>query len=822
MSNIPEEWKGKTVVGLTYEGWVKQYGEEKAREVFSRYYPVQQTQTSSQIEQQTTQKEDLLSLANRPNPFTGKPIPTELKTETEKMLPVSAEEIKSRMITQEELEKSLNWQTQMIDGKAYLVPSDNVVFVKIDSNIPLTRENYERAVSQQGFKGFMATPEGFFAVFVNPSEDLEKVQLVSQKSVNEFWEAYHKGVQQQQILERINEDLALKTAVVSNILFSTKSFDYVASLITRDIERQNQIILQQVQEMQNKDTASYVFSQMIQSPFSVIGLPITSYGAGALLTRLGKAGSYIGYGLAIPSSAIVGYQVGEAIKEKDYTRLVAISLGLAESIPFAYLGSRAQASYQIQKYLDKVFEKGFLNIRADVLSKSEEFVGSYTFKYIPAETKAVYFRIQDRPFGFKQEVFRAYYDKPQFSLEGSGYFYGITEGKGSEAMVITKAFYKTPFGSGTIKHFEYPVVSSSELTDTGIVKVSGYSLQGTTKTKLIKIAEEGKVQEFKGLGTIIDYQSGRVMSQTSNIYVKRIVPEEELKLWGIRLEKPTSIPKPSETQTASKPKIDKYAEWYYEKALENFRAMFGEETVTKSGEVLLTEVQITSPSTQASRVNEIINQIQSKIISEVVSGITPKGKPTVLPVSTQGIVKEEGLKEYVTPKIETPNLMKEIQPEILPTKTEPKLIEPPKPKEYQSIKPEITNITPQKIEQRLEQVTIQKEAPINPPTPPINVPLPNIPIPPIGLPSGKREVKINIPRRKAHIEKEEYKPSVTALVLGIKGKPEKVLVRPIPESKASKEKPIKMPKLPSFDFDILKPAKSVKKRNINKVLKGII
>jgi hypothetical protein len=89
---------------------------------------------------------------------------------------------------------------------------------------------------------------------------------------------------------------------------------------------------------------------------------------------------------------------------------------------------------------------------------------------------------------------------------------------------------------------------------------------------------------------------------------------------------------------------------------------------------------------------------------------------------------------------------------------------------------------------------------------------------PIGLPSGG-EVKMKIPRRKAHIEEEEYKPSVTALVLGIKGKPEKVFVRPIP--KTVKEKPIKMPKLPSFDFDVLK-LKTVKKRNINKILKGII
>jgi len=261
-------------------------------------------------------------------------------------------------------------------------------------------------------------------------------------------------------------------------------------------------------------------------------------------------------------------------------------------------------------------------------------------------------------------------------------------------MVITKAFYKTPFGSGTIKHFEYPVISSSELTDTGIVKVSGYSLQGATKTKLIKIAEEGNIQEFKGLGTIIDYKSGRIMSQTSDIYVKRIIPEEEFKLWGIRLQKPTNIPKPSETQTAPTPKIDKYAEWYYEKALENFRAMFGNEgtqslssettseVITKSGEVLLlksepsgielpvgakTEVKITSPSSQASHINDILNQIGNKIISEIASRITPKpAKPSVLPVSTQGIVKEEGFKEYVAPKMETPNLMKEIQPENLP------------------------------------------------------------------------------------------------------------------------------------------------------------
>jgi len=860
MADIPKEWQGKTVVGLSYEAFASQYGEEKAREVFSRYYPIQQTQTSSQTQQQTTQKEDLISLANKPNPFTQKPIPTEVKTQTEKMLPVSAEEIKSKMITQEELEKGLNWQTQMIDGKAYLVPSDNVVKVRIDSNIPLTRENYEKLTSQQGFKGFMATPEGFYAVFVNPSQDLEKTQFVSQKSVNEFWDTYHKAVQQQQILDKVNEDLVLKSAVVSNVLFSTKSFDYIASVITGNAERQNQIILQQVQEMQNQNTAGYVFSQIIQSPFSVVGLPITSYGAGALFTKLGTTGVYLGFGLGIPSSAIVGYQVGEAIKEKDYTRLVSIGLGLAESIPFAYLGARAEANYQVQQYLDKVFEKGFLNIRADVLSKNEEFVGSYEFKYIPSETKSVYFGIRDTPFGFKQEVFRAYYDKPEFSLSGSGYFYGSTEGQGSEALVITKANYQTPFGSGSIKHFEYPIISSSELTETGIVKVSGYSLQGATKTKLIQIGEEGNIQEFKGLGTIIDYQSGRIMSQTSDIFVRRIIPEEEFKLWGIRLQKPTDIPKPSETQTAPTPKIDKYAEWYYEKALENFRAMFGSEggqplasetseVITKSGEVLLlksepleiskqielpigakSEVKITSPSKQASNINNILNQIGNKIISEISSRITPKPTttPSALPVSTQGIVKEQGIKGYVAPKMETPNLMKEIQPENLPIKTEPKVIEPPKPKEYQPIKTEIVNITPQKIEQKLEKITMQKEMSAEktqkPPikTPPIKMPFPNILIPSISLPSGG-EVKINIPRRKAHIEKEEYKPSVTALVFDIKGKPEKVLLRPIPQSKATKQKPIEMPKLPSFDFNIpkQKPIRAGK-RNINKILKGII
>jgi hypothetical protein len=172
--------------------------------------------------------------------------------------------------------------------------------------------------------------------------------------------------------------------------------------------------------------------------------------------------------------------------------------------------------------------------------------------------------------------------------------------------------------------------------------------------------------------------------------------------------------------------------------------------------------------------------------------------------------------------------MKEIQPENLPIKTEPKVIGPPKPKEYQPIKTEIVNITPQKIEQKLEQVTMQKEVPFEktpiPPikTPPIKMPFPNIPIPSIGLPSGG-EVKINIPRRKVPVEKEEYKPSVTALVFDIKGRPEKVLVRPIPESKPVKQKPIKMPKLPSFDFNIpkQKPIRAGK-RNINKILKGII
>jgi hypothetical protein len=856
MMDIPKEWQGKTVVGLDYQGFAKKYGEEKAREVFSRYYPIQQAQTTqttqqTTTQQQTTRKEDLISLANRPNPFTGKPIPIELKTETEKMLPVSAEEIKSKMITEEELDKSLNWQVQIIDGKAYLVPSDNVVRYRIDNNIPLTRENYEKLTSQQGFKGFMATEEGFYAVFVNPSQDLEKIQLVSQKSVNEFWDTYHKQIQQQQILDKVNRDLALKGWVVSNVLFSTKSYDYVASVITGNVERQNQIILQQVQEMQNQNTAGYVFSQMIQSPFSVIGLPITSYGAGALFTKLGKKGIYLRLGLGIPSSAIVGYQVGEAIKEKDYTRLVAIGLGLAGSIPFAYLGAKAQANYQIQKYLDKVFEKGFLNIRADVLSRNEEFVGTYEFKYVPSETKSVYFRVRDTLFGFKQEVFRAYYDKPKFSLSGSGYFYGSTEGQGSEAMVITKAQYKTPFGSGSIRHFEYPVVSTSELTDKGIVKVSGYTLQGATKTKLIKISEEGNVQEFRGLGTIIDYQSGRIMSQTSDIYVKRVIPEEEFRFWGIRLQKPTNIPKPPETEATPKPKIDKYAEWYYEKALENFRAMFGEgsqssasEVVTKSGEVLLlkpepsielpvgarTEIKIASPSKQASDINNILNQIGNKIVSEIASRITPKTTktPSVLPASTQGIAKEEGIKEYVGPKIETPNLMKEIQIENLPIKTEPKIVEPPKPKEYQPIKTEIVNITPQKIEQKLEQIIMQKEGPVEktpipptPPTPPTKFPFPNIPIPPIGLPSGGG-VRIKVPRRKASVEEEEYKPSVTALVLNIKGKPEKVLLRPIPESKPTKEKPIKMPKLPDINLDISKPKRVTKKRNINKILKGII
>jgi len=840
MADTTKEWQGKVVVGMDYQGWVKQYGEEKAREVFSRYYPIQQTQTQniSQTQQQTTQKEDLISLANKPNPFTQKPIPTELKTETEKMLPVSAEEIKNKMITQEDLEKSLNLQVQMIDGKVYLVPSDNVVRVRIDNNIPLTRENYEKLTSQQGFKGFMATPEGFYAVFVNPSQDLDKMQLVSQKSVNEFWDTYHKKVQQQQILDKVNQDLALKSAVVSNVLFSTKSFDYVASVITGDVERQKQIILQQVQEMQNKDTAGYVFSQMIQSPFSVVGLPITSFATGDFLMKLGTVGNYIGFGLGITSSAIVGYQVGEAIKEKDYGRLVGIGLGLAESIPFAYLGARAEANYQIQQYLDKVFDKGFLNIRADVLSKNEEFVGSYEFKYIQSETKSIYFRVQDTPFGFKQEIFRAYYDKPEFSLSGSGYFYGSTEGP--EAMVITKANYQTPFGSGSINNFEYPVISSSELTDTGIVKVSGYSLEGATKTKLVPIAEEGNTQEFKGLGTIIDYQSGRIMSQTSDIYVRRIIPEEEFKLWGIRLQKPTDIPKPSETQTTPTPN----------------RAMFGNEgsqslaseVITKSGEVLLlksepseiskqielpvgakSEVKINSPSSQASQVNKILNQIGNKIISEIASRIEPKPitTPSPIPVLTQGIVKEQGIKEYVAPKMETPNLMKEIQPENLPIKTEPKVIGPPKPKEYQPIKTEIVNITPQKIEQKLEQITMQKEVPVEktpipptkPPIPPTKFPFPNIPIPSISLPSGG-EVRINIHRRKVPVEKEEYKPSVVALVLDIKGKPEKVLLRPIPENKPTKE--IKMPKLPSFDFNISKPTKTVKKRNINKILKGII
>ena len=690
--DIPEEWQGKTVVGMDYQGWVKQYGEEKAREVFNQYYPIQQTQTQtisqtqqttnpSSTTQSTTQKEDLISLANKPNPFTQNPIPTELQTDTEKMLPVSAEEIKSKMITQEDLEKSLNWQTQMINGQAYLVPSDNVVKVKIDNNIPLTRENYEKLTSQEGFKGFMATPEGFYAVFVNHSQDLDKVQLVSQKSVNDFWDTYNKQVQQQQILDKVNQNLALKSAVVSNILFSTKSFGFLGYLALGDVEKQNQIILQQVQEMQNQNTAGYVFSQMIQSPFSVAGLPLTSYATGDFLMKLGNVGNYIGLGLGIPSSAIVGYQIGEAIKEKDYGRLVGIGLGLAESIPFAYLGARAEANYQVQQYLDKVFDKGFLNIRADVLSKDEDFVGSYEFKYTPSETKSIYFRVQDTPFGFKQEIFRAYYENPpEFSLSGSGYFYGSTEGQGSEAMVITKASYQTPFGSGSINNFEYPVISSSELTDTGIVKVSGYSLQGATKTKLMQIGEEGNTQEFKGLGTIIDYQSGRIMSQTSDIYVRRIIPEEEFKLWGIRLQKPTDIPKPLETEATPTPNIDKYAEWYYEKALDNFRAMFGNEgsqpsasetseVITKSGEVLLlksepseiseqielpigakSEVKINSPSSQASQINDILNQIGNKIISEIASRITPKPTttPSPIPVLTQGIVKEEGLKEYVT------------------------------------------------------------------------------------------------------------------------------------------------------------------------------
>jgi len=238
--------------------------------------------------------------------------------------------------------------------------------------------------------------------------------------------------------------------------------------------------------------------------------------------------------------------------------------------------------------------------------------------------------------------------------------------------------------------------------------------------------------------------------------------------------------------------------------------------------------EITSTSTQASNINDILNKVGNKIISEIASRITPKPTttPSVLPVSTKGIVKEQGIKEYVSPKIETPNLMKEIHTENLTIKTETKVIEPPKPKEYQPIKTEIVDTTLQKIEQKLEQTTIQKETPVKtptppikaPPTPPIKIPFPNIPIPSIGLPSGG-EVKINIPRRKAPLEKGEYKPSVTALVFDIKGKPEKVLLRPIPEDKPVKQKEIKMPKLPSFDFNI---PKQKPKRNINKILKGII
>jgi hypothetical protein len=77
-------------------------------------------------------------------------------------------------------------------------------------------------------------------------------------------------------------------------------------------------------------------------------------------------------------------------------------------------------------------------------------------------------------------------------------------------------------------------------------------------------------------------------------------------------------------------------------------------------------------------------------------------------------------------------------------------------------------------------------------------------LPKIPLPSGGIVPRITKMRKVKVVEKEAYKPSITALSFGIKGKPEKIAIRPIPTDK-----------------EIRKLERSLK-RNINKLRKVLI
>jgi hypothetical protein len=402
----------------------------------------------------------------------------------ERVKPVSQEELRREIITQEQLESKLTWvKEREEEGQVILKPAEVVQTIDI-SDIPLYQENLLRLKGIPGYSGIIEKDNKLYAVYVNKEPlNLSNIAFFSEDAIRQISKNLEEARKEYEIRERLSQDLMFKSAVVSNILFSLKSHEYVATYITNDIQRRQELMMQQVNEMLNSNTFSYVLKQSFEAPFSILGLPMLSYGLGYASQVVGKTGQLIMTSISIPATAgfvIQGYQ---AYKEGDYTKLVALGIASTEALTFGIAGMQKAIQVkqqQYEKFIQDVFEKGYIKSKVDVSVEGDKFLGQFKYEYI-TEPKELTITTEIKPkhFGFLQEKTKVELKVPvDFKLKGKGIF----AGEGQEAEVLTISKYTSPYGKGIIKHYEYPVVSVSEATDKGLIKLTGFSLEGATKT----------------------------------------------------------------------------------------------------------------------------------------------------------------------------------------------------------------------------------------------------------------------------------------------------------------------------------------------------
>jgi hypothetical protein len=274
--------------------------------------------------------------------------------------PIGAEEIKSRLLTKQDIEGKIQYDVNIDKQKGIIeiTPKEDVYKVDIQ-NLPLTQQNFYNLINQKGFLGFYQEGQGFYAVFKTPKG--QPLNLLQDFKSFQQIELEKRQFEEQMRKEEFLRTTEGKTAVVSNILFTPQGFTYIASKLTGNEEQARKIEMSMLEEMRNKMTEEFVKSQVLKAPFSPIGLGITSASVGALTSQVQNlvVGSHMipshsafQTTLLLASTPLVAktvYDIKKDIEEKNYTSLVSTALQLSEASLGFTLGYGLQTKYLLDK-----------------------------------------------------------------------------------------------------------------------------------------------------------------------------------------------------------------------------------------------------------------------------------------------------------------------------------------------------------------------------------------------------------------------------------------------------------------------------------------